>query len=165
MTSGYIATTRQIVTPQTEPLIRSPRKKITLPAMPVEDEISYNKPQQFTVSSDPPPRPGISSYLPRTPQEKQTLLVLVNSHHWLTPLFSLHICQRTTWFSQWRHKKTTAKQITSPCPLIPLWLPIPQPIPTSRYPQEKCLHQPLKISQYLQGRCHPRVPLKLKTQQ
>lgn len=64
----YISTTPQTVTPQTEPLRRSPRKKITLPAMPVEDEISYNK-QQFTVSSDPQPRP-ISSYLPRTPSRK-----------------------------------------------------------------------------------------------
>lgn len=38
--------------PQTVTLRRSPRKKINLPAMPVEDELSYDQPQQFNLSND-----------------------------------------------------------------------------------------------------------------
>lgn len=56
--------------PQTVTLRRSPRKKINLPAMPVEDELPYDQPQQFNLSNDSRP---ISTYLPRTPSRKTNI--------------------------------------------------------------------------------------------
>lgn len=72
----YIATS-----PQTVTLKRSPHKKINLPAMPVEDELSYYQSQQFTY-----PMTLLQDQSQLTCQgplqDIQTfLLVLVNSPH------------------------------------------------------------------------------------
>lgn len=83
-------------TPQTEPLRRSPRKKILY--QPCLLEMKFHI---ISLSSSPYPLTLLQDQSQPTcqgpPQEKQTLLV--NSHHWLTPLFSLPICQWTTMVS------------------------------------------------------------------
>lgn len=133
-------------------------EKNTLPAMPVGDEISYNKPQQFTVSADPPTRP-ISTYLPRTPSRKTNTSSQFTS---LTdsPLLTTHLPMNNNGFPNvGTKKKTTAKQITSPCPLISLWLPIPHSNMKNAYINLLKYHDISKedaIQEY---------PLKLKTQQ
>ena len=59
--------------PQTVTLRRSPRKKINLPAMPVEDELSYDQLQQFNLTNDSPRPISTYRYLPRTPSRKTNI--------------------------------------------------------------------------------------------
>lgn len=132
-------------------------EKNTLPAMPVGDEISYNKPQQFTVSADPPTRP-ISTYLPRTPSKKTNTSSQFTS---LTdsPFLTTHLPMNNNGFPNVGTKKTTAKQITSPCPPISLWLPIPHSNMKNAYINLFKYHDISKEDAIQEH------PLKLKTQQ
>lgn len=129
-------------------------EKNTLPAMPVGDEISYNKPQQFTVSADPPTRP-ISTYLPRTPSRKTNTSSQFTS---LTdsPFLTTHLPMNNNGFPNVGTKKNYSQTDY-------FTLPTDFAMATnSSFKHEKCLHQPLQISRYLQGRCHPRAPFKVK---
>lgn len=149
---------------QTVTLRRSSRKKTNLPAMPVEDELSYDQPQQFNLSNDSL-RP-ILTYLPRTPSRKTNISSSPGQFTSLTesPLLTTHL-QINNMVTPMEAQKTTAKWIISPSPLIPQWLPIPQPLQNSGHPQGRFQPQPPQTAGYLQWRCHPRVPLKLISQQ
>lgn len=142
-------------TPQTEPLRRSPRKKILY--QPCLLEMKFHI---ISLSSSPYPLTLLQDQSQPTcqgpPQEKQTLLV--NSHPSLTDstLLTTHLPMNNNGFPIVGTKENYSQTDY-------LTLPTDFPMATnSSFKHEKCLHQPLQISRYLQGRCHPRVPFEVK---
>ncbi|XP_052685241.1 uncharacterized protein LOC128165075 [Crassostrea angulata] len=148
-------------TPTQTVTLRSPRKKINLPAMPVEDELSYDQLQQFNLTNDSPRPISTYRYLPRTPSRKMNISSSPGQFTSLTesPLPTTNM-QINNMVTPMEAQKNYSQRIISPSPLIPQWLPIPQPLQNSG---DSNLNP--QTAGYLQGRCHPRVPLKLISQQ
>lgn len=125
-------------TPPQTVTLRSPRKKINLPAMPVEDELSYDQLQQFNLTNDSPRPISTYRYLPRTPSRKTNIFSSPGQFTSLTesPLPTTNM-QINNMVTPMEAQKNYSQRIISPSPLIPQSLPIPQPLQNSGHPQRK----------------------------
>nr|XP_034312519.1 uncharacterized protein LOC105338371 [Crassostrea gigas] len=126
-------------TPPQTVTLRSPLKKINLPAMPVEDELSYDQLQQFNLTNDSPRPISTYRYLPRTPSRKTNISSSPGQFTSLTesPLPTTHM-QINSMVTPMEAQKNYSQTDHFTFPTnSPMAIPIPQPLQNSGHPQRK----------------------------